>query len=47
MKEFDENKPSKYIMSLHANNLYGWTMSQSLPTGNFKWLTERYQKSTL
>ena len=35
MKEYDENKPSKYIMYLDANNLYGWAMSQYLPTGNF------------
>ena len=40
MKKYDENKPSKYIMYLDANNLYGWAMSQALPTGNFKWLTE-------
>ena len=27
-------------MYLYANNLYGWAMSQSLPTGRFKWLKE-------
>ena len=27
-------------MYFDANNLYGWAMSQNLPNGNFKWLTE-------
>ena len=27
-------------MYLDANNLYGWAMSQPLPTGRFKWLKE-------
>ena len=26
-----------YIPYLDANNLYGWAMSQYLPTGGFKW----------
>lgn len=26
-----------YIIYLDANNLYGWAMSQPLPTGNYKW----------
>ena len=41
MKEYDEKVPSKYIMYLDANNLYGWEMSQYLPTGNFKWMTDK------
>ena len=41
MKEYDEKAPSKYIMYLNANNLYGWAMSQYLPTGNFKWMTDK------
>ena len=41
MKSYDEKAPSKYIMYLDANNLYGWAMSQYLPTGGFKWLTEK------
>ena len=41
MKEYDEKAPSKYIMYLDANNLYGWAMSQYLPTGRFKWMTQK------
>ena len=41
MKEYNEKAPSKYIMYLDANNLYGWAISQYLPTGGFKWLTEK------
>ena len=41
MEEHDENAPSKYIMYLDANNLYGWAMSQNSPTGNFRWMTDK------
>ena len=41
MKEYDEKASSKYIMYLDANNLYGWAMSQYLPTGNFKWMNDK------
>ena len=41
MREYDEKAPSKYIMYLDANNLYGWAMSQYLPTGGFRWMTEK------
>ena len=40
MKNYNPEEASKYIMYLDANNLYGWAMSQYLPTGGFKWLTE-------
>ena len=36
-KSYDKSKPNSYITYLDANNLYGWAMSQYLPTGNFKW----------
>ena len=41
MKEYDEKAPSKYIMYLDANNLYGYSMSQSLPYNGFRWMTDR------
>ena len=36
--EYDKSKPTKYLQYLGANNLYGWAMSQSLPTGGFRWI---------
>ena len=41
MQNWNPNEESKYLMYLDANNLYGWAMSQYLPTGNFKWLNEK------
>ncbi|XP_060580207.1 uncharacterized protein LOC132736990 [Ruditapes philippinarum] len=41
MKDYDKDLPSKCIMYLDANNLYGWAMSQPLPSGNFKWITQK------
>ena len=38
MKDFDESKPSTFIQYLDANNLYGWAMTQKLPTSGFKWI---------
>ena len=38
MKDFDKTKPSTFIQYLDANNLYGWAMSQKLPTHGFKWI---------
>ena len=35
---YDSSKPSTHILYLDANNLYGWAMSQPLPTGGFKWV---------
>ena len=36
--EYDPSKPTRYLQYLDANNLYGWAMSQPLPTGGFKWV---------
>ena len=41
MKDFNKNKPSKYLMYLDANNLYGCAMSEKLPTHGFKKLTDK------
>ena len=38
MEKYDPTKKSKYIMYLDANNLYGWAMSQPLPTHGFRWM---------
>ena len=41
MTNYDKSKPSKYIMYLDTNNLYGWALSQYLPTGGFKWMRKK------
>ncbi|CAH3196323.1 unnamed protein product, partial [Porites evermanni] len=38
MKNYNHDKPSSYIQYLDANNLYGWAMSQNLPTHGFSWM---------
>ena len=35
---YDASKPTKYIIYLDANNLYGWAMSKPLPAHGFKWM---------
>ena len=36
--EYDTSKPTEHLQYLDADNLYGWVMSQPLPTGEFKWV---------
>ncbi|XP_050498751.1 uncharacterized protein LOC126884985 [Diabrotica virgifera virgifera] len=40
MSTYDPTQPSKYIMYLDVNNLYGWAMSEYLPFGGFKWIED-------
>ena len=40
MKSYNPEKKSKFIQYLDANNLYGWAMSQNLPTHGFKWIKD-------
>ena len=35
---FNPKSESNYLQYLDAHNLYGWAMSQPLPTGGFKWV---------
>ena len=37
-KSFIDTMLSTYIVYLYANNLYGWAMSEPLPTHGFKWM---------
>ena len=34
---YNPSEESSYLQYLDANNLYGWAMSQELPTHDFKW----------
>ncbi|CAH3018844.1 unnamed protein product [Porites evermanni] len=38
MKDYNPDAESTYIQYLDANNLYGWAMSQQLPTHGFSWM---------
>ena len=41
MKDFNEMEPSKYLMYVDANNLYGCAMTEKLPIHSFKWLSNK------
>ena len=42
MNSFNPNKKVNYLQYLDANNLYGWAMSQLLPTGSFKFFKFKF-----
>ena len=37
---YNPEKPNSHILYLDAKNLYGWAMSQPLPTGGFRWVED-------
>ena len=37
---YNPDDPNIHILYLDANNLYGWAMSQALPTGKFEWVED-------
>ncbi|KAK3700421.1 hypothetical protein QZH41_004481 [Actinostola sp. cb2023] len=39
MKDYKKEEDSVFIKYLDANNLYGWAMSEPLPTHGFKWMS--------
>ena len=47
MTDYDPDEPSTYIQYLDANNLYGWAMSQSLPTHGFKWVRDLTKETVM
>ena len=38
MEYYNPDEESSFIQYLDANNLYGWAMTQNLPTHGFKWM---------
>ena len=38
IKDYDENKESRYLRYWDANNLYGWAISQKLRINDFEWI---------
>ena len=47
MNDYDPDEESTYIQYLDANNLYGWAMSQSLPTHGFKWMNNLTKETVM
>ncbi|XP_072039716.1 uncharacterized protein [Amphiura filiformis] len=39
--DYDPSEPTKHIVYIDANNLYGWAMSQPLPVGDFEWMSTK------
>ena len=44
MKNYNKDEPISSIVYFDANNLYGGSMSNYLPVGDFKWNMEQWYK---
>ena len=40
MKPYDSDLPTKHIIYLDANNLYGWAMLEPLAIRGFQWMSD-------
>ena len=38
MQNYNPEQPTTFLQYLDSNNLYGWAMSQPMPTGGFQWV---------
>ena len=38
MQNYNPEQPTSFLQYLDANSLYGWAMSQPMPTGGFQWV---------
>ena len=47
MKTYNPDEETSFIQYLDANNLYGWAMSQNLPTHGFKWMRNLTKESLM
>ena len=47
MPDHEPGMQKSSILYYDANNLYGWAMSQSLPTGAFEWVDQQDAKAAL
>ena len=45
LEDYDKTKETNYLLYLDANNLYGYAMSQDLPTHNFQWEPDMISKN--
>ena len=45
LSNYDSTKSNEHLIYWDANNLYGWAMTQPLPTGRFEWLSEEDTES--